>query len=497
MQGFKSVYLFVVLSVFIGIIAGCGSSRPASDFGSNAFFVPVGVDTSVALLADSLSRETFVDYEKESQATGLSQEAIQLVQESDSLWKILELTREDNHAVTQDDSIQSIYSFNEAAVAYKEAVELEAGDTQILLARQEGLLDLAQQKFEEAITFNPFDEQARALLARVYLLQYSRLKRQGAIDKSITILERLVRLEKGRHELFSELASAYYSNEEWERAALNYVRAEQALFDARETDVTADVPGTLDAADSTSLFNYAYYQGESSAYAYDGSAAMAALERALAFAQGPAEEDIVNGLVEWIQWDGGNVQASVRRDELAELETEDIAAAESGYLDLLQVVQTQNAKDEITWKLALVEANLGKNESAVARLKPLVDRTPLMPDGTPEDESYSRYYDAYGTLCYNLASENLREKRDKRSALTYYLQSASIAWENRARAYLESAKILQNNTKEAIDYAEKGLEASPTKADQKSLYALLVALHRRAGNQSEARKYFNLHRSLE
>ena len=185
------------------------------------------------------------------------------------------------------------------------------------------------------------------------------------------------------------------------------------------------------------------------------------------------------------------------RDDLALLESENLGAAEKGYNDLMGVVQTQPARDEVTWKLALVEANLNKTESAVTRLKTLVDRTSLKADGTPEDESYVRYFDAYGTLCYNLASENLKEKRDKRAALTYYLQSAQFAWENQARAYFEAARILQNNTPEAIKYAESGLASNPSAQDQKSLYALLVSLHRRAGNQSEARRYFSLHKAMD
>ncbi len=476
------------------VLTGCGGSKGSlSDgLGYSSFFVPAGVDSTVAILADSLSRESFVEYDQETQGRLLSEEAFALVQESDSLWRILEMSREDGHVVSEDDSIQSIHSFNEAAVAYQEAAQL-GGDESALLTRQEGLLDLAQQKFEEALTFNPFDEQTRALLGRVYLYQYNRLKKAGAIENSITILERLVRLEKGRHEFFSELASAYYSQENWQQASVNYLNAETALIDARELDVNAPEPGMLTDQDSLTLFNYAYYYGETSAFMYSTNEAMSGLSRAKTFAPGPAEIEIVDGVIEWIEWDGGNIQASELRDDLAMLEGENLEAAEDGYHDLMGMLQTQPAKDEITWKLALVEANLKKNESAVMRLKTLVDR---IPGDLAEDEDNKRYLDAYGTLCYNLASENLRDKRDKRGALTYYLQSASIAWQNQARAYFEAAKILQNNTPEAIRYAEQGLASSPSLEDKKSLYALLVSLHRRAGNQSEARKYFSLHKEL-
>ena len=359
------------------ILSGCGGSKgTVSDgFGHSSFFVPAGVDSSVAILADSLSRESFVEYEKEAQGRELSEEAYELVLESDSLWKILEMTREDGHQVSENDSIQSIHSFNEAAVAYQEAAQLN-GSEEALLTRQAGLLDLAQQKFEEALTFNPFDEQTRALLGRVYLYQYSRLKKEGAIENSITILERLVRLEKGRHEFFSELASAYYSQENWQLAAVNYLKAEAALIDARETDVNAPEPGLLSDQDSLTLFNYAYYYGETSAFTYNTNEAMNALSRAKTFAPGPAEVEIVDGVIDWIEWDGGNIRASELRDELALLEGDNLEAAEDGYHDLMALLQTPSAKDEITWKLALVEANLKKNESAVTRLKALVDRLP-------------------------------------------------------------------------------------------------------------------------
>ena len=490
---------YINLIIIVILLAGCGGSRSTTSdrFSASSFFVPAGVDSSVAILADSLSRESFVDFEREAQSRTLSEEAYRLVQESDSLWRILEMTREDGYVVSEEDSIQSIHSFNEAAVAYQEAAQLTGDDEEALLRRQEGLLDLAQQKFEEAITYNPYDEQARALLARVYLFQYNRLKRQGAIENSITILERLVRLEKGRHDFYSELASAYYSQENWSEAALNYRNAELTLYEAREMDVNAETPGQLTTQDSLTLFNYTYYFGESSAYAYDAPSALQALDRARTFAPGPAELDIVDGVVDWIAWDDGNIQASEMRDDLAMLESENLGAAEKGYNDLMGIVQTQTARDEVTWKLALVEANLDKTESAVSRLKGLVDRTPLQADGTPADEEYVRYFDAYGTLCYNLASENLKEKRDKRAALTYYLQSAQFSWENQARAFFEAARILQNNTPEAIRYAEKGLDSNPSAEDQKSLYALLVSLHRRAGNQSEARRYFSLHKALD
>ena len=271
------------------VLAGCGSSRNTGSemFSASSFFVPAGVDSSVAILADSLSRESFVGFERETQSRALTEEAYLLVQESDSLWRILEMTREDGYEVSEQDSIQSIHSFNEAALAYQEAAQLSGDNEEALLRRQEGLLDLAQQKFEEAITYNPFDEQARALLARVYLFQYNRLKRDGAIENSITILERLVRLEKGRHDFYSELASAYFSQENWSEAAMNYRKAELTLFEAREMDVTAETPGQLSEQDSLTLFNYTYYFGESSAYAYDAPAAIEALERARVFAQGP------------------------------------------------------------------------------------------------------------------------------------------------------------------------------------------------------------------
>ena len=485
---------FWTLVLVCAILSGCGGSKgTVSDgLGYSSFFVPAGVDSSVAILADSLSRESFVEYERETQGRVLSEEAYALVQESDSLWRVLEMTREDGYEVSEDDSIQSIHSFNEAAVAYQEAAQLE-GDEEVLIRRQEGLLDLAQQKFEEALTFNPFDEQTRALLGRVYLYQYNRLKRAGAIENSITVLERLVRLEQGRHEFFSELASAYYSQENWQQAAVNYLKAETALVDARETDVSAPEPGLLSTQDSLTLFNYAYYYGETSAFTYNTGEAMSGLNRAKMFAAGPAEIEIVDGVIDWIEWDGGNIQASEMRDDLAMLEGENLEAAEDGYHDLMGMLQTQSAKDEITWKLALVEANLKKNESAVTRLKALVDR---LPQPGAEDEDTKKYLDAYGTLCYNLASENLRERRDKRGALTYYLQSASIEWQNQAKAYFEAAKILQNNTPEAIRYAEQGLASNPSVEDMKSLYALLVSLHRRAGNQNEARRYFSLHKEL-
>jgi hypothetical protein len=164
---------------------------------------------------------------------------------------------------------------------------------------------------------------------------------------------------------------------------------------------------------------------------------------------------------------------------------------------LLESIETKEAYDEIDWRLSLTQYSLDKPEEAVDRLKNLIARSETDSMGVATTETYAEYFEDYATMCYNIAQRHL-SNRDRRSALTYLLQSVEIPWTKRARSNLGIAIILQNNIEQSMLYAQEA-EAQfdqLTTDEQRNLYRLFNNLHRRMGNMDLASRYYQLFRSM-
>ena len=88
----------------------------------------------------------------------------------------------------------------------------------------------AQLNLEEAIKINPFDKNARMLLAVVYYNQQHIFGLQNNCLKSIEILERLTRIEKGEHELFRLLGDNYLALKQNDKALINFQKAHTVMI---------------------------------------------------------------------------------------------------------------------------------------------------------------------------------------------------------------------------------------------------------------------------
>jgi tetratricopeptide (TPR) repeat protein len=490
--------------VLIGALlwAGCSGSRHAARQGppqADALVVPPGVDSMVAAYADSLGQASFVSIPDQEVAAETREEAMTWTAYSDTLWHFLELAADTTAGRVDPAAAEAaLRAANRAAGPLNQLIQLtQSGeiDSREGMHRQTILLGQAQHTLEESIRLNPFDEQTQGVLARVYTAQAQRLGKADAYDESIRVLEKLTRLRPDQHNLFLALANNYYQLRRWTPALQNYERAERVY---RETyDLVPDPAEAL--LDSTLLFQYVTRQADVQVWRRDAPAALAAYERALGLAQVPEDIAFVRGEMAWIGWDGGNIAATATRDSLVDLEQSGrIEEAERGFRKLLDDVSTQKALDETEWRLAAVQYKTGRGDEAARRLLGLVQRTSVDANGAPVDSLYARYFDTYGTICFNQAMIFLGERRDNRTALQYLEQAAAIPWKERPRAYLESAKLLRSNVREAKRRAEQALTEAErlSVADRKDLYGLLATFHRTEGNFAEARKYLELYRSM-
>lgn len=459
--------------------------------------VPSGVDSTIAVKSQELAEESFVPEEVEEQVDQMKEEVDQLGTRADSLWYFLTLGREDLK-VSENDSIAAIKSFNAGAQFFIEMRRMEnENDLTVDETRLQhnALIDSSISMLENAIMLNPFDAETKALLAQQYYRKGVRLNNENDFRNAIETWENLIRIERGEHSIFAALGDNYFEVGEYDSSGVNFRRAYDVLM---QTGMFSDHYYEFEEYhpdDRATLFSYLYFAAEAFTFVFQSDQAVESFRQSLEYTESESDIEAVESYLEFIGWDGGDIANAFERDRILELT--DLTEIETGLLALLELIGTQKAYDEIDWRLSLTQYSLDKPEEAVERLKNLVARSEKDSLGMAATETYTEYFEDYATMCYNIAQKHLSE-RDRRTALTYLLQSVEIPWSKRARSYLGIAVILQNNIDQAMFYAREAESQFDqlTPDEQKNLYRLFNNLHRRMGNMDLASRYYQLFRSM-
>jgi tetratricopeptide (TPR) repeat protein len=489
--------LSLVAAFAVGACAAGSTRAPIPPALPEPVAVPAGVDSAVAMSADSLAEASFVDAVHADSALELQQKAVLIVEHTDSVWAAMAELLDGGRAVTPEDSAaasDAALAGGLALVRLDSLLRISDEAPRALAARTAILLDSAEVALERSFRMNPFDSRSQVWLAQVYELQARRLGQQDRYDRAIDELQKLVLLTPDQHEVYAMLANNYFYVENWDGAALNYARAEEVYLET--WDLTVDDPQPLDSA---TVFSYVQAQGDMHVQRLDAERATGSYDRALGWARAAEDSAYVYGELEWMAWDDRNIRSAFARDSLLLLEQQgDLEGARIGYGALLEGLTARKAIDETDWRLAIVEYNLGSTEAAAERLRALVARTGVDAEGAPVDDAYARYFDDYGTLCLNLGRTARAERRDNRGALMYYTQATELNWSGRAVAYFEVARLVQGNVSVALQNANEAvaLEDSLETEQRLDLYRLLMELHRRTGNFDDARRYRDLYRAL-
>ncbi len=466
--------------------------------------VAAGVDSTVAAEADSLANELFVTWQRQEAAQRLTRKGKAAVAENDSLWHLLTLSR-DSFVVSQKDSLRSIHTFNHGARQLlkmkdiQNSSKLNAEEIEQQLAIR---LDSAQYYFEKALQLNPFDRNSRLWLARVYQMQGERLMRTRQLTKAATTLERLLRLDRSQHVFYGRLGQIYFTLKQWDRAYQNFHLAEETLKKSAIFEVPEQTPLSDSAiarqVDSTSLFLYVYYQGETNIRRYQSQRAIADFQRALPLAKSSADQALITDAINWINWDDGNIHSAEFRDSMLTLiEKGEYETASRGFRALRKLLHSRKAKREIEWRLSLLEyTHLGKPEQALNRLQKIVHY--YLDDTTGialQDTMYREYYKSYGTICYNQGLQALKERKLRR-ALAYFRQSCSIPWQHRAKSYLEVARLSRNSPPHALKAAKTALQSAEQLSSREHIDAMRILIEslKRMGKFDEAIAYFKQYR---
>lgn len=338
------------------------------------------------------------------------------------------------------------------------------------------LLKNAAAKFEEALEADAFDDEARRWLARMYQTLAERFQQAGATQDQLRVLQRLVMWNQDRHDYIALLAAAQegiLTEASGMTAGALWERAAQVALD----DVAM---GLREVPDSAALFAYHVRASRAFVMANRSSLARTSLSSAHSWQRTKEERALIHADSIWLAWDDGNLIARKRFDALLSEASANPEKAADGLLDLLENVQTPDARIQVRHQLALARYASGAEEQAVYLMQTLV----------AEDPDQKNLAEDYAVMTYNLAQQ-LRRGGDLRGALAYLLQCASLDAQIAARAAFDAALLLRNNLDAAIQYAHMAEARMDTleENERSALFRYLAELYRRNGDRERAIEY--------
>ena len=500
------IYYLIGWSLAALGLANCGGSGALRDY--RALKVPPGISPLVAARADSIAAGLFVTMKNEREANSLFEKGRQHYNVSDSLWVVLDNAKKAPvKSVRPDDSLAAVKQTIPGTLKLQEAAQnlqtFDRTQEQRLMIQASYNLKEAQKYLERSVQLNPFNAPVQNYLALTYKLLAQRFPKDMAFDKALHIWGTLARLEPGEYLHYYNLGSTYFAEQHWADALENFKKAEEILLASAEVNPrrlqnpALPVEATID---TTYHFLAVYFQAQAAMKLLDAPPALQKLHHAKKLTRNPEYLAIIESNIKWINWDDGNIYGSVLKDSANALATRgEFDAAGKIYENLIsRTLKTKRAKDEISWTYAAIEyRNLNKKASAVSRLYEVIQTIPKSPTGTPHDAGYKDYFEAYGTMCYNMGVDTLRS--DRRLAYSYFSQAAEIEWNGRGKSYMFMADLSRANPQLAIANGERAVAlASQLAPDElQNLYKLLVDGYRRSGQVDKARSYFDKLRAMQ
>jgi tetratricopeptide (TPR) repeat protein len=475
-------YLFIAIGFVAGLSTGCFA--PGKKAPRDALDVPPGLDKQTVVQANQVAGNNFVSAKQEQEAGKFAATGKQHLDKVDEFWKYLE-QQVQQRSLGNAEQAQFDRELNQGAQALTKWKQLtNNGADKKKLQSALGYCEKAKAHLENAVRINPFDKNARALLAVAYYNMQNYFGQEKNYEKSVEILERLVRIERGEHELFRLLGENYLALGAYKRAVQHFNQGKTVLI---KTSFEGPPP-------AATLYYYAYMLGDTYARMYNARTSLNMFQAALQFARSEQEKADVENYIKWIDWDGGNIRASERWDEIVALEnTKDYKKMVGACEKMLPNLQTKEAKLAVHQKLAVVEFEfLDRKDQAVERMKRVFEA--ISPEQLQNpDERTAPILNTYGAMLYRLGVE-ARNRDERKTALAYFSKAATFKWHQMAKALIEMVTLVWNTPEQAVQYGEKALQLGEnvlTQTEKCELLSLLVKACKSAGQYDKARDYFN------
>lgn len=482
----KSLFKIFIIIYLVILIVGCAANRRRLDDAElkNQAQIPAGVDSLLAVKADSLADMLFVDHRQKVKATHYYLLSKKYFDKSDSLWRLYQNFRDSSLVMTTEDTNFAVKYYQNCRYFLK--LKSKKSQQQILPGIKEvkkisiTLCRGAKSYADSANLANPFDLSNRANGIQISMMLGKLSSKKRYYADAINKLKDFLTFEKSQHEIYRFLGECYYALSDWENAFQNFQQA-QKVFE--RTIALQNLDSQPAYFDSTIFVYYLYQQGDSKAKLYDDKNALRLLEQALLFSYSPQKKEQIQNYIDWINWDAGNIRAVERRDQIYTFyQQEKYKKANKEFKKLLKILKTQSNKDLINWRIATIDFEiLNKKNDGIERMFHVISSLNL---------ADSVYLNDYGAMCYSLGLDYLKKKEYK-IAYAYFNQAAKVDWEKRGASYLQLAQLSQSDPAETIQKCRQALVYE----DRLSLellnqtYRLLADAYKRNGDFELARQY--------
>ncbi|MBU0507680.1 hypothetical protein KKH27_02415 [bacterium] len=328
--------------------------------------------------------------------------------------------------------------------------------------RADAVFRRAAREFENAIKYSPELKEVPLWLVATY----DRLKEWR---KSVELYREILNERQGEDRLWFNYGYAALQAGEHPIAVNAF---EQAIHIS-----------VLVSGDSAAVPNrYCTFAGEAFLRTYQDRLALARFRQAQQHAA-PADSAEIQRTIEWILWDEGGIATAEYRDAAYRAEAEQRwDDARKAYLGGLHSARTEKAKDELSYRLALLEFQHGTRTDGLSRMKELMATKP---------NASAEWRENYGKMLFAYA-QILEKEGDKRGALSYFLQATKIVWSAQGAGYVEIARIAANDLDSAIEHAAKALDYPLTREQRLAAYQILESAYRSKGNWEMMREYRQL-----
>ncbi len=483
-MNWKLIYFILLFVVF----AGCAGQKPGLHQHREALspknddLLP-GTDSSIVKEAKKVFAG--VDFEKREQADRMLTRAINTFSVAESLRSCIQSNPPAEKKFFQ--FYETWFNqFTNEAVRSKLREEYKPNRLQqISLA----VLDSASQISYRAKLLNPFNLEIRSLLIKIYMKQGEITHQKSYYTRAAEELKRYLLFDKSNPYIYEKLGECYFALNYWEESYQAFREAERILKVNARFQLQADAAAET-ALDTNRLIYYLHRQGEARVRLYDSDGAIALLTQAMQLSNSQVAKQELQKILDWINWDDGNIRASEIRDEIRRLEANNnFRESRSQYLELLKILRSIRAKNEINWRIASIEYNiLGRKNEALARMFHVIQSIQRNPVVDPLREIYLKDYAA---MCYSVGLDYLNTNQ-MRLAYIYFHQASQIVWERQGDCFYQLAHLSRDNPAEGIRHCLRSLDFSDqiSKSRIASLYELLAILYKRMGEFDNANKYF-------
>lgn len=461
-----------------------------------------GIDSLVFAQADFITDRLFVSYAQQLEANELLDIAHADVDVADSLWYLINQIK---IPIFPD----SIDRNSKKGLFFQEQIRADSLNRSLIKLMSYVLLNDAIESFQNVEEIDPFNLDTKFLLADAFYGRGEKKFSETDLRHSAQTLESLIAKDKGQHDYYNRLGNVYWQLREWQNAYTCYktgydVLLATAFLNSESNSVNdSTIAVSKDTVDNQMVFRYYFKRALAKSKMYEAQGTLQLLDQAYQFVETKDDSDKIKSTIEWVLWDDGNIAASEKRDTLmAQAEALKFDDAYKGYLDLLDEVKTEKAKQWVQNRLAKIEFwYFDEKEKAAQRMLKLISNIAMDPETElPVDSTQQKYFQECGQMYFDVAME-MATKKDYTKAIDAFATASSIPWTDRGRCYFELARLNLHNHEAVLKYVEKALASNYhfKKEDMINLLNLKLRVLRLMGPpyQEEARKLLEQIRNLQ